>query len=386
MALLLTTCGGGSLPPAEVDTVTGTVQDNAGAKLPGATVSASTTPPVTTTTDLDGAFSLRVPLQVTGSAFTLTVAKTCYGAPSTKRITRSSNAPLDTGVTTLTLTLLPTTATDNDRYTFTQKPDGSYKLTVNCVTAIPQSKFSTFNAPVDGLTKSPILQGLAIQSGKAIDVVLTEIKLPPTLKTIEKGAFYDNAAVSGNLTIPRNVETIGDRAFNLLGSSTFSGTSSGTIASSRAPAITFETGSKLTSIGANAFDSSGSKVALVLPEGLTTIGAEAFNFFVMPAADLVIPQNVSSIGEKAFSAFEGINDGVTIRSAKLAKPSSGATTTLPLGNNLFGTSTSSSESRSSTITTIKLPLAVYNSYTATERTAIFGSEVTAYQDLAGNAH
>ena len=377
--------GGGGGSQTYTATVTGTVQDNAGAKLPGATVSASTTPPVTTTSDLDGAFSLQV--NAGSSAFTLTVAKTCYGAPSTKSITLSGNGPLDTGATTLSLTLLPTTATDDDRYTLTEKPDGSYKLTVNCVTEIPASTFSTVDAP-GVVTESPILQRLATQSGKSISEVLTEIELPPTLKTIGQGAFYSNEAVTGNFTIPRSVETIGGFAFVRLGSNNLTGTSSGTIASSRAPAITFETGSKLTSIGQRAFASSGSKAALVLPEGLTTIEAQAFKQFITPAADLVIPRNVSSIGERAFSAFEGINDGVTIRSANLAKVG----TTSPLGDNLFSVPGSGTDPRNSTITTIKLPAAVYNSYLNTSSTprsdldAIFGSEVTAYQDLAGNAH
>ena len=250
-----------------------------------------------------------------------------------------------------------------------------------CVTAIPASKFSAVDA-VSVFTRSPILQRLAASSGKAITAVLTEIELPSTLETIGKGAFFSNRAVTGNLTIPRNVTTIGNFASNRLGSMHVAEKSPGNIASSRAPAITFETGSKLTSIGANAFNASGSKRALVLPEDLETIGNRAFTFFVMPAADLVIPGNVSSIGEKAFVSFNGINDGVAIRSAKLAK----VETTSPLGRNLFGSSGSGSEPRLSTITTIKLPLAVYNSYSSAERTAIFGSEVTAYQDLEGNPH
>ena len=107
----------------------------------------------------------------------------------------------------------------------------------------------------------------------------------------------------------------------------------------------------------------------------------------MPAADLVIPGNVSSISEKAFVSFAGINDGVTIRSAKLAKVGANS----PLGNDLFGSSASSAvEQRASTITTIKLQAAVYTTYTRAELTAIFGSEITTtpngYQDLEGNPH
>ena len=374
--------GGGGGSRTYTAKVTGTVQDSAGAKLPGVTVSASTTPPVTATTGPNGAFSLKVTHTIS-SAFTLTAAKTCYETSPAKSITLTSNDPYDTGVTTLSLKPEPTT--DDDRYTFTQKPDGSYKLTVNCVTEIPQSKFSTFGGR-GGLTQSPILRRLATESSMGIDVVLTEIELPPTLKTIGRAAFLRNTAVTGNLTIPRNVTTIGDLAFNQLGSTHVTGKSPGNIASSRSPAITFETGSKLRTIGTQAFAISGSKAALVLPDGLATIRSEAFRRFIMPSADLVIPRNVSSIGERAFSAFAGINDGVTIRSVKLEKVGANS----PLGNNLFSVPGSGTDPRNSTITTIKLPATVYNSYLNTSSSprsdldAIFGSEVTTYQDLEGN--
>ena len=388
-----TTGGGGTTKPRPASytaVVKGTVRDSSGAPLPGATVSASTTPPVTTKTRPDGTFSFQV-THAGSFKFDLTVEKACYETATARSVTLTDNTPHDAGVTTLTLK--PEPARESDRYTLTEKADGSYKLTVKeCVTAIPASEFSTLNASAAGLTRSPILQRLATESGKAITAVLTEIELPSTLKTIEKGAFYRNTEVTGNLTIPRNVTTIGDFAFALLGAGNFSGRGSSNIASSQAPAITFETGSRLTDIGRLAFNSSGSKRALVLPEGLETIGNRAFDFFVMPAADLVIPGNVSSIGEQAFVSFDGINDGVTIRSAKLAKVG----TTSPLGNNLFGSGTTGSQPRLSTITTIKLPASVYNSYLNTSSTprsdldAIFGSEITTspngYQDLEGNPH
>ena len=379
--LLLTTCKGGSLPPAEAvkytATVTGTVQDNAGAKLPGATVSASTTPPVTTTSGLDGAFSLRV----TGSAFTLTVAKTCYGAPSTKSITLSGNGPLDTGATTLSLKPEPTE--ESERYTFTQKPDGSYKLTVKeCVTTIPRNEFSAEFGNV-----SPIVQRYVTSSTPASDVI-SEIQLPSTLKTISSSAFYRNMSMSGNVTIPKTVDSIGDNAFFLLGANFGVGVTPSTAASSPLPEVTFESGSGLKTIGQSAFESAGVKIGLVLPEGVETIGAQAFKSFKMPSTDLVIPASVRKIGNEAFRSASGIT-GVTIRSTNLTKDA----TDPRLGTNLFGESSpggGASSTRLSTITTIKLPLAVYNSYTATERTAIFGSEITTspngYQDLAGNPH
>ena len=347
--------------------------------MPGATVSAFTTPPVTTKTGPDGTFSFQV-IHAGSSAFTLTLEKGCYAA--VKSITLTSNSPYDTGVTTLTLTPLPTTAADDDRYTFTQKPDGTYKLTVNCVTAIPANEFSAST-----VSTSPILQKFAASSGKAVSEVLTEIELPPTLKSIGNRAFINNKDVTGTLTIPRNVETIGLRAFQTVGFNDVP--SSSAIASSQAPAIAFESGSKLRTIGQSAFEYSGSKVPLLtLPDGLETIGIEAFRYFVVPPSPLVIPGSVRKIGSGAFRSASGIND-VTIRSTNLTKDADDPR----LGTNLFGESTpggGGAGTRLSTITTIKLPLAVYTTYTRAELTAIFGNEITTtpngYQNLEGNPH
>ena len=376
MAACPSPSGGGGGSQTYTATVTGTVQDNAGAKLPGATVSASTTPPVTTTSGLDGAFSLRV----TGSAFTLTVAKTCYGAAPAKSISLAGNGPFDTGATTLSLKPEPTE--ESERYTFTQKSDGTYKLTVKeCVTAIPRNEFSAEFGNV-----SPIVQRYVTLSTPATNVI-SEIQLPSTLKTIGSSAFNRNRSVSGNVTIPKTVESIGDNAFIQLGTNYGVGVTPSTAASSRLPGVTFESGSGLKTIGQSAFESAGVKIALVLPEGVETIGAQAFKSFKMPSADLVIPGSVRKIDNGAFRSVAGIT-GVTIRSTHLTKDA----TDPRLGTNLFGESTpaSGTSTRLSTITTIKLPAAVYTTYTRAELTAIFGSEITTtpngYQDLEGNPH
>ena len=361
----------------------GTVQDGAGAKLSGVTVSASTTPVITAETDSKGAFSL----QITHSGsltFTLTMEKGCWAAPP-KRVTLTNNTPYDTGITTLTLKPEPTA--EGDRYTLTRKSDGSWKLTVKeCVTTIPQGEFSAFESPSDGITKSPILQRLANASGKAIGSVLTEIELPSTLTSIGKYAFMSNAKVTGNLSIPKNVTAIGDYAFHSLGSTYFVSASAGGIGASlaQAPTIIFAPGSRLTTIGREAFSLSGSKDApLVLPDRLETIEIDAFRRFVMPSTDLVIPASVRKIGNGAFRSAYDIRS-VTIRSTNLTKDAAAPR----LGTNLFGRT--SDTTRESTITTIKLPRAVYESYLNTSGTprseldAIFGSEVTDYQDLNGN--
>ena len=195
--------------------------------------------------------------------------------------------------------------------------------------------------------------------------------------------------MTGNLTIPRNVHTIGRQAFQSVGLDHIE--ISSTIASSRAPAITFESGSRLRTIGQSAFERSSSKVPLlILPDGLETIGIDAFRYLIMPPSPLVIPGSVRKIGNEAFRSADGIND-VTIRSTNLTKDPANPR----LGTNLFGESapaSGASTTRESTITTIKLPLEVYRSYLNTSATprseldAIFGSEITSYQDLNGNPH
>ena len=358
----------------------GTVQDSAGAKLPGVTVSASTTPVITAETDPNGAFSF--PVTHSGSlTFTLTMEKACYEAAPPKRVTLTNNTSHDTGITTLSLKPKPTE--ESDRYTFTQKPDGSYKLTVKeCVTDIPESEFSA-----SSIRTSPIIQRLAGASGKAIGAVLTEIELSSTLKTIGSRAFIQNRRVTGNLTIPKNVGTIGDRAFRQVGLDNFSFAVPTAIASSQAPLITFESGSRLTSIGQAAFELTGSKRTVTLPDSLETIKVRAFRYFTMPPSPLVIPEGVQKIGNEAFEGASGIT-GVTIRSTNLNKDA----TDPPLGTNLFGRASD----RESTITTIELPLEVYRSYLNTSGTprseldAIFGSEITTspngYQNLEGTPH
>ena len=306
--------------------------------------------------------------------FDLTVEKACYETAPAKSVTLTNNTSYDAEVTTLTRKLEPTE--NEDRYDFTRKSDGSYKLTVKeCVTAIPANEFS---ASTDDT--SPIIEWLiGLASGKTITSALTEIELPSTLRTIGNFAFINNQEVTGTLTIPRNVETIGLGAFKSVGLGNVNVQPPSAIASSRAPAIAFESGSKLRTIAQSAFEYSGSKVPLLtLPDGLETIEVDAFRYFVMPPSPLVIPASVRKIGSGAFRSVSGIN-GVTIRSTNLTKDAADP----PLGNNLFG---GGAGTRLSTITTIKLPLAVYNSYTRAERTAIFGSEVTAYQDLEGNPH
>ena len=135
------------------------------------------------------------------------------------------------------------------------------------------------------------------------------------------------------------------------------------------PAVVFETGSRLRSIGDSAFLNSRLK-DFTLPENLETIEYLAFfrtkfsfsTDFSSPGT-LIIPSKVSRIGNNAFMFVEGITT-VDIRSDQLAKPP-GAAANFPLGNNLFRDVTG--------ITEIKLPQTVYDSYSPADRSRIFGT-------------
>ncbi|MCM1301587.1 MAG: leucine-rich repeat protein, partial [Bacteroides cellulosilyticus] len=158
--------------------------------------------------------------------------------------------------------------------------------------------------------------------------LLTEIKLPKTLKKIgarafhslsslkqadipsgvtEIGAyaFYNCCGLTGALVLPQGLTTIGSSAFqncsgfvgNLvipegvteIGSSAFSG------CTGFAGGLVISQG--LTTIGSSAFQNcSGFVGNLVIPQGVTTIGSSAFQNCGGFTGDLVIPEGVTEIG------------------------------------------------------------------------------------------
>ena len=249
-----------------------------------------------------------------------------------------------------------TTAENNctgaDRYSITQKAPGSFKLTVKeCVRAIETKEFFS-NGTI--ITAAAVAESVASADRNKM---ITEIALPSTLRSIGEAGLAGHVLMSGTLTIPRNVETLARLALSDLSSTT------------AVPTVVFEPGSRLTTIGNRGFMQSHLK-DFTLPENLETIGALAFSNArfsfsddFSPSDTLIIPSKVSRIGNQVFSQSSGIT-AVDIRSDQLRKPD-GATANFPLGNNLFQGVTG--------ITEIKLPAEVYDSYTAAERSAIFGS-------------
>ena len=359
--------GGGGGSTAYTTTVSGTITgsapgETASIDLPGATVSAVTTPadpanrPVTS--GPDGAFTLQV--KHSGN-FKLKVGNTCSEPFTSAAVTASADGTHNAGA--LRLTLRPEPA-GTARYSFTEKSAGKFKLTVNnCVREIVRGEFGTVSA---------IIQDKASAEGVNRFTLLTEIELPPTLRQIGQNSLAGHLSMSETLKIPRNVETIGDGAFNGNGISGYT--------------VAFETGTKLTSIGDSGFRLNDLR-DFRLPENLETIDATAFasaqfsfSAGFSSAGTLIIPAKVSRIGNRAFARTSSGSSGITavdIRSKRLAKPA-GATTNFPLGNDLFQNVTG--------ITEITLPAEVYDSYTKAQLQAIFGSTFTNYRRPDGTAY
>ena len=371
MALVLAACpppGGGGGSTTYTTTVTGTVTasaagESASIDLPGSTVSAVTTPansanqPVTS--GPDGAFTLQV--KHAGS-FRLKVDNTCSEPFTSAAVTASADGAHDAGA--LQLTLKPEPA-GTARYAITPRTAGDFKLTVNnCVREIGNNEFGATGA---------ITTAKAGAEGANRFNMMTEIDLPPTLRKIDTNGLAIHSSISGTLMIPRNVATIGSGAFR--GNAT-----------SSVYTVSFAAGSKLKSIGSNAFQLNNLR-DFRLPENLETIDATAFtdaqfsfSTDFSPSGTLIIPAKVSKIGERAFARGSSGGSGITtvdIRSDRLAKPS-GAIANFPLGNNLFQNTTG--------ITSITLPQKVYDSYTKAQLQAIFGSAFTNYRRPDGTAY
>ena len=287
-----------------------------------------------------------------GYAFTITITSgstrsTCYKPFTTPRLLLPKKSEVhNVGVIKIKQKPEPTGA---DRYTWSLKtttPKKTFKLTISpCVREIKDFEFNVF---------MPIIAKKAKQEGIDGNAdLISEISLPKTLTKIGHAGFWGNASVSGTLTIPKNVEIIANSAFYHLGKSNSATT---------APVIVFEAGSKLKHIKEHAFRQSKLR-NIKLPKNLETIGSGAFNeveFF--PNRDFVIPSKVSDISNYAFANTTGITSA-EIRSLKLRKTSGNH----PLGSYLFKNSID--------INSIKLPQAVYSSYSQSEINYIFLRDV-----------
>jgi len=153
-----------------------------------------------------------------------------------------------------------------------------------------------------------------------LETTITSVTLAPGLIIIGNGAFARCSGLISALVIPNTVTSIGSQAFVLtkitsltitdIGPGTFTPAKALTIGNSAFSSITTLTDGQLTiprqvtSIGAQAFQNSNlTGLTFTADSNCATIGATAF--FVDPAAStligaLVIPNTVTSIGNQAF--------------------------------------------------------------------------------------
>lgn len=138
--------------------------------------------------------------------------------------------------------------------------------------------------------------GNAFSTGSSNKPTLfTGLTLSKNLKTIGSGAFRFMGNATGSLVIPDSVETLGDWAF------AYDGFTS----------IKFPVSPKFTKILDDTFYSMEKLISpIVIPEGITDIGASAFSYARSPS--LVLPSTLKTIGNSAFQSCSSILGTLTL--------------------------------------------------------------------------
>lgn len=172
----------------------------------------------------------------------------------------------------------------------------------------------------------------AVKIGKNVQVIgenaftdctsLTgDLVIPDSVTTIDRWAFFGSVISNGTLTLGKSLRTIGERAF---ADCSFSGglaipegvteiaegafCSSSKYSGSPAPGKitgTLTLPSTLKTIGAYAFAYEGFSGELLIPDGVTCIGANAFAECDGFGGTLSLPDSVKTLGEWAFYQCEG---------------------------------------------------------------------------------
>jgi hypothetical protein len=158
------------------------------------------------------------------------------------------------------------------------------------VNTIEASAFS--GSAIAGLTFAASSELTAIGSNAFENCLdLTGLSLPAKLVTIGDYAFSGCTNLTGTLTIPAKVTAIGAYAF---------AKEDAYNSSSKLSGVVFPNG--LLTIGANAFKYSKSLEAISLPESLTGLGEAAFYNCTHLKGTVRIPRNITSIESRVFGS------------------------------------------------------------------------------------
>ena len=147
------------------------------------------------------------------------------------------------------------------------------------------------------------------------------LTIPNSVEYIGSGAFSDCSGLTGSLTIPNSVTSIGHYAF--AGCTGFNGNltlgnSLTTIGDHAFDGLNGFTGNlmipnSVTTIGNYAFEGcTGFNGNLTLGNSLTTIGDHAFDGLNGFTGNLMIPNSMTTIGNHAFAGCNGFTGGLTI--------------------------------------------------------------------------
>lgn len=115
--------------------------------------------------------------------------------------------------------------------------------------------------------------------------------------TVIGNAAFEGCESLASIIIPASVTEIGDVAFGRFF----------TVADTALQTVTFEKGSKLTSIGARAFYDCSKLANINIPKSVKSIGAYAF-WACSSLANVTIPSNVTSICEGTFDGCAGLTN------------------------------------------------------------------------------
>jgi hypothetical protein len=189
------------------------------------------------------------------------------------------------------------------------------------ITGFDRSKNISGNTSITGITSYGINSYTYTGTNPIINYTVPADLNGVPIVLIKNNAYQNKTILSGSLTIPNSVTTIGGNAFqncssfngslslsnNLttIGASAFSGCSgfNGSLTLSN----------NLTTIGSNAFqDCFSFNGTLTLSNNLTTIGASAFNNCQNFTGSLTLSNNLTTIGSNAFQDCFSFNGTLTL--------------------------------------------------------------------------
>jgi len=238
-----------------------------------------------------------------------TFTDTSYPANGLPEWAFCNSATNNTGKTTLTTIILPSSVTSIGDYAF-DDCTGLTNVTIgNSVTSIGDYAFNGCRSLIS-ITIPSSVTSIGEEAFWGC-VGLTSITIPSSVTSIGNGAFSGCSSLT-SVIIPSSVTSIGNGAFEYCSGLTSvtipsSVTSIGNNAFSYCNGLTNVTiGNSVTSIGDEAFVYCSGLTTITLPNSVTSIGTWAF-VYCSGLTTITLPYSVTSIGGEAFYGCTALN-------------------------------------------------------------------------------